>query len=103
MSSGQIGSAVRVQVLAHEVLLSRKRPEGLSAQNILPATVEHIARGEGPGILVRLRAGDDIFLARVTRRAAASMKLAPGMPCFAILKSMAVARDHVVAIPRDAG
>ncbi len=32
---------------------------------------------------------------RVTQRAAAAMNLAPGMACFAILKSMAVARDHV--------
>ncbi len=93
--SGEAGARVRVRVLAHEVLLSHARPEGLSAQNILPATVEHIAPGEGPGALVRLRAGDDILLARVTQRAAAAMNLAPGMACFAILKSMAVARDHV--------
>ncbi|HUG60878.1 MAG TPA: molybdenum ABC transporter ATP-binding protein [Methylomirabilota bacterium] len=94
---GERGAAVRVRILAHEVLLSLARPEGLSAQNILPATVEHIAPGEGPGALVRLRAGDDIILARVTQRAVESMKLAPGLPCFAVLKSMAVARDQVVA------
>ena len=94
---GEIGAGARVRVLAHEVLLSCTRPEGLSAQNILPATIEHIAPGEGPGVLVRLRVGNDTILARVTRRAAQSMDLSVGQPCFAILKSMAVARDHVMA------
>lgn len=94
---GERGEAVRVRVLAHEVLLSRSRPEGLSAQNILPAMIEHIALGEGPGALVRLRVGEDALLARITRRSADSMELAPGGACFAIIKSMAVARDHVTA------
>ncbi|MFN4015570.1 MAG: molybdenum ABC transporter ATP-binding protein [Reyranella sp.] len=96
---GEKGAAVRVRVLAHEVLLSRTRPEGLSAQNILPATVEHIALGEGPGALVRLCIGEETLLARVTQRAVESLGLAPDVACFAILKSMAVARDHVTATP----
>jgi molybdate transport system ATP-binding protein len=95
---GGIGTAVRVRVLAHEVLLSHTHPEGLSAQNILPATIEEISLGEGLGALVRLRAGEDTILARVTQRAAESMKLAPGMSCFAVLKSMAVARDQVMTV-----
>lgn len=95
---GEIGAAVRVLIVAHEILLSRTRPQDLSAQNILPATIEDITFGEGHGALVRLRACDDVLLARVTQRSADSMKLAPGMACFAIIKSMAVARDHVTAI-----
>lgn len=94
---GEKGAAVRVRILAHEILLSRQRPEGLSAQNILPAIIEHVALGEGPGALVRLRVGGDTLLARITQRAAENLELAPGLPCFAILKSMAVARDHVTA------
>ena len=92
---GEAGTRVRVRVSAHEVLLARTQPVGLSAQNILPATVEHIAFGDGPGALVRLRAGDEILLARVTRRAVEAMALVPEMRCFAVLKSMAVARDQV--------
>jgi molybdate transport system ATP-binding protein len=96
---GERGSPVRVRILAHEVLLARTRPEDLSAQNILPATVESITPGEGPGALVRLRVGGDTLLARITQRSADSMQLAPGVPCFAIVKSMAVARDHVTTAP----
>jgi molybdate transport system ATP-binding protein len=97
---GERGAAVRVRILAHEVLLSRTRPQDLSAQNILPAEVESITPGEGPGALVRLRVGGETLLARITQRSADSMKLAPGVSCFAIIKSMAVARDHVTAAPQ---
>jgi molybdate transport system ATP-binding protein len=93
---GAVGTRVRVRVLAHEVLLARTRPDGLSAQNILPAVVESIVMGEGPGAMVRLSAGEEVLLARLTRRAVDSLQLGPGTPCFAILKAMAVARDDVV-------
>jgi molybdate transport system ATP-binding protein len=89
------GAAVRLRIPAHEVLISRARPEGLSALNVLAATVEDVAYGEGPGALVRLRAGDDAILARITRRSAESLGLAPGAQCHVILKSMAIAREQV--------
>ncbi|MFN3746637.1 MAG: molybdenum ABC transporter ATP-binding protein [Hyphomicrobiaceae bacterium] len=97
---GERGASVRVRILAHEVLLSRTRPQDLSAQNILPAEVVSITPGEGPGALVRLRVGAETLLARITQRSADSLQLAPGVNCFAIIKSMAVARDHVTAAPQ---
>ena len=97
-----IGTVVRVRVLGHEVLLSRTPPQGLSALNVLPATVEEISQGEGPGALVRLRAGEDTILARITRRSVNSLELAPGASCYAILKSMAVARAQVFPPPAAA-
>lgn len=89
------GAALRVRILAHEVILSRDRPVGLSAQNILPAVVDRIVPGEGPGVVVHLSIGTDEVLARITRRAARDLELAVGQPCHVILKSMSVARDHV--------
>jgi len=92
---GAPGTSVRVRVMAHEVILSREAPVGLSALNILPATVIEVTAGDGPGAFVRLQLGQDAILVRVTRRSAMAMALAPGVACFAILKSMSVARDHV--------
>ncbi|HSF65401.1 MAG TPA: molybdenum ABC transporter ATP-binding protein [Paracoccaceae bacterium] len=100
---GAAGMAVRVRVLAHEVILSRTRPEGLSAQNILPVVVTRIVPGEGPGVIVHLAVGGDEILARITRRAADALALAPGLPAFAILKSMSVARNHVTAVAGTPG
>jgi molybdate transport system ATP-binding protein len=89
------GALLRVRIHAQDVILSRERPTGLSALNILPAIVTELRIGEGPGALVQLRAGDDLLLARVTRRSAGMLGLAVGTPVFAIVKSVSVARDDV--------
>jgi len=99
---GPPGTRLRVRVLAHEVILSRARPEGLSAQNILPATVTSLHQGDGPGVMVHLAIGADEIVARITRRAASAMQLASGDAVHVILKSMSVARDRI-ALAGQAG
>ncbi|ULB12454.1 molybdenum ABC transporter ATP-binding protein (plasmid) [Cereibacter azotoformans] len=96
------GASVRVRIMAHEVILSLAPPEGLSALNVLPAVVTDLAAGEGGGIFVRLQLGHDRILARITARSAAALALATGTACFAILKSMSVARDNVGATAEPA-
>ena len=67
----------------------------LSALNILPAVVVALKQGEGPGVIAQLRAGEDVILARLTRRSAEALDLAPGRSCHAIVKSVAVARGDI--------
>ncbi|MFP7569934.1 molybdenum ABC transporter ATP-binding protein [Marivita sp. S2033] len=89
------GAQLRVRILAHDVILSRTRPEGLSALNILPVRVLALRRGEGPGVIVQLEAGEDRLLARITRRSADAMGIAEGATCFAVMKSVAVSRTDI--------
>ncbi len=89
------GRQVRVRIMAHDVILSRHRPEGLSALNILSGTVRSVTAGDGPGAMVRVAIGEDEILARITRRSAEALGLAAGVECFAILKAMSVARGAV--------
>ena len=96
---GTPGTQVRVRIMAHEVILSRARPKGLSAQNILAGKVAQIVSGKGPAVTVHVHVGGHEILARITRRAAEQMALKRGDPVHAILKSMSVARDHVARIP----
>jgi len=103
---GAPGARLRVRIMAHEVILSRRYPEGLSAQNIIAGTIARIVPGAGPGVMVHIDVAGHEILARITRRAAGQMALAPGDTIHAILKSMSVARDHVARTPergRDAG
>lgn len=97
---GAVGSRMRVRIMAHEVILSRARPEGLSAQNILAGVVTRTLTGDGPAVMVHVAIGSDEIVARITRRAADSLALSPGDTVHVVLKSMSVARDHVAA---DAG
>ncbi|MBD3787964.1 MAG: molybdenum ABC transporter ATP-binding protein [Sphingomonadales bacterium] len=98
---GAPGTRVVVRIMAHEVILSRARPEGLSAQNILAGKVTRIVPGGGPGVMVHVAVGDHEILARITRRAAEQLHLQPGDTVHAILKSMSVARDHIARARDD--
>ena len=62
---------------------------------MLPARVKEVREGEGPGALVQLEAGDEIILARITRRSAAALELAPGREVHAVLKAVSVAKESV--------
>ena len=95
------GTRIRVRIMAHEVILSRARPEGLSAQNIIAGNVARLVEGRGPAVTVHVAVGTHEILARITRRAAAQMGLQPGDTVHAILKSMSVARDHVARARRS--
>jgi molybdate transport system ATP-binding protein len=86
-----VGALVRVRIAAHDVILSRERPVGLSALNILPGTVHEVRPGEGPGALVSIDTAAGRLLARVTRRSADRLGLAPGVTAHAVLKTVAIA------------
>ncbi|WP_291730192.1 molybdenum ABC transporter ATP-binding protein [Leisingera sp. F5] len=90
-----VGSVVRVRISAHEVILSGQRPEGLSALNILPGTVEHVRTGSGPGAMVSLQTPAGRVLARVTRRSAQTLGLEAGVACFAVVKTVSIAPEDI--------
>jgi len=92
---GRPGTHVRLRIMAREVILSRARPQGLSAQNILAGTVARIVPGESAWMMVHIAVGDREIIAQITRRAADEMRLAPGDNVHAILKSITVARDSL--------
>ncbi len=85
------GSHIRLRVLASDIILSLKAPDQLSAMNALPVTITDILFGQGPGAAIALDASGDRLLVRVTSRTVERLGLRPGLSCFAILKSMAVA------------
>ena len=85
-----VGARLRVRIAAQDIIIARTRPEDISALNILDATVEAVRPGEGPGAIVQLRSGGDLLLARITRRSAKTLALAPGQGVFAIVKSVSV-------------
>lgn len=86
----QTGAALRVRIHAQDVMIARERPNGLSALNILPATVQSVSTN-GAQSLVLLRVGTDPVLANITTRSATALGLQNGAECFAILKSVAIA------------
>lgn len=79
------GTRLRLRILAHEVILSRDVPQGLSALNVLPARVTQVSDG-----MVQLALGDERMLAQITPRSVQMLDLKPGTSCHAIVKSVSV-------------
>jgi molybdate transport system ATP-binding protein len=96
------GAILRVRVAAHDVILSRARPEGLSALNILPGVVHEVRPGEGPGAIVAIDTKAGRVLARITRRSAAALGLAPGIEVHAVIKTVSVAPSDIGAADQRA-
>ncbi len=94
-----LGASLRVRIAAQDVMIALQKPHGISALNILPATVVALRMGDGPGAMVQLRLGEDLLLARITQRSAVQLGLAVGAPVFAVLKSVAVAPGDIGAPP----
>lgn len=90
-----VGDELRIRIPAQEVILSDRKPDGLSALNVLEGRVDTIRAGEGPGAIVSVRTTAGMVLARITRRSVAALNLQPGMTCFAIVKTVALAPQDV--------
>lgn len=89
------GDKVRLRIRARDIVLATTAPQGLSALNTLPATVLDITPSGNGSMNVQLQCGSDRLLARITARSVRGLNLMPGTPCFAILKSIAVARRDI--------
>ncbi|HLM38225.1 MAG TPA: TOBE domain-containing protein, partial [Microvirga sp.] len=87
------GTGLRVRLRARDIILSLKRPEGLSALNVLPGTILSLGEGQGASLDVTLDCGGDGLVASVTRKSAGELGLRPGLPVHAIIKSIAFDRE----------
>lgn len=85
-----VGRRVRVRVLARDVSLA-EQPGTSSIQNVLRGQIDAIGDDEHPGLLlVRVKLGATVLLARLTKRAAASLGVTPGQAMWVQVKSVAL-------------
>lgn len=84
------GQAVRVAIPARDVVLAREAVVGSSVLNQIPVTVTETVEVGGAHLLVRMAAGGATLLARVTRRSARELGIAPGWTGWALVKSAAL-------------
>ncbi len=96
-----VGAEVRLRVRARDVSLATRRPEAISVRNILSGTVVEIAEDpETADAETLVDIGGGRLRARITRQSVADLRLAPGVPVYALVKSIAFDRDTLsVAAP----
>jgi molybdate transport system ATP-binding protein len=90
-SGHAIGQHVRIRILARDVSLALEKVVGTSILNCLSATVAELADETHPALtLVGLQVGRSRLLARLTRRSAAALELAPGKEVWVQIKAVAL-------------
>ena len=92
--AARVGAAVRVQLLARDIILATSRPENLSVRNVLTGAVVRLVADDDDTDLVYVDIGDGAcVLSRVTRSASISLGLRPGMAVWVLVKTVSI-RGH---------
>lgn len=85
------GSALRVRILASDVLVSLTPLAGISALNVLAGTIAEIATKNGGGAVdLRIDCNGELVVARLTTKSVAALALKPGSPVYAVIKSVSI-------------
>jgi molybdate transport system ATP-binding protein len=92
--AGQVGEAVRVRIRAREVSIALEPPRQISIQNILRGVIRDVDATHGDvNVSIAVGAAATVVLrARVTRRAARQLQLAPGQTVYALIKAVSLER-----------
>jgi molybdate transport system ATP-binding protein len=86
-----VGAKVRVRILARDVSIALAPVSGTSIQNCLSASISEMAGDGHPALcLIKLTLGPSPLLARLTRRSAVGLDLAPGQAVWVQIKAVAL-------------
>lgn len=87
----EVGSRLRLRVLARDVSIALNKHEDQSMLNLIPAGVVELAEQGRPGVvMVKLEVGETKILARLTARSVDKLQLVAGKPVWVQVKSVAV-------------
>jgi molybdate transport system ATP-binding protein len=88
-----VGSGVRVQLLARDIILATEPPHALSVRNSIEGIVTEITDDDDDAVLVRVDIGGDSVLSRVTKAAVDALKLQRGSRVWVLIKAVSL-RGH---------
>jgi molybdate transport system ATP-binding protein len=91
-----VGTALRVQLLARDIIVSTHIPQHLSVRNSLAGIVKSIHGDDDDSDLITIDIGAEEILARITKAATRELSLRPGIEAWALVKSVSL-RGHAFA------
>ena len=98
----EIGSRVRLRILARDVAIARERVEGISVINQIECCLVHVNKGPRSARLMLVPAGTDLHLtSRITNRSLKTLALEEGHRVYALIKAVAVKELVVTARTGD--
>ncbi|MBM0103314.1 molybdenum ABC transporter ATP-binding protein [Steroidobacter sp. S1-65] len=93
LREAKVGAAVRVQLLARDIILATSRPENLSVRNVMTGAVSRVVADDADTDLVYVDIGGALVLSRVTRAASIALELRTGLPIWVLVKTVSI-RGH---------
>ena len=98
-SSAAIGSQLRLQLLARDLILAVQEPRGLSVRNVLRGTVRNVSADDTGSDVVHVDLGGPLAIARVTHAATLELGLRNELPIWVLVKAVSI-RGHSFAAPK---
>jgi len=95
------GAALRVQLLARDIIVSTRLPDHLSVRNALAGRITAIQADDETSDLITIDIGGSRVMARITAAATAQLSLHTGMPVWALVKSVSL-RGQSFGAPKPA-
>ncbi len=89
------GQRVRVRIRARDIALATTRPQNVSLLNVLEGRLVELSTEAGAIVEARIQVGAVFLVARITRRSAQLLQLAPGQTVFALIKAVSMDRRSV--------
>lgn len=89
------GAKLRVQLLARDLIVATQAPQHLSVRNSLSGAVTAVMSDDEDSDLIDIDIGGTIIMARVTKAATRELGLAPGLPVWALVKTVSL-RPHPI-------
>jgi molybdate transport system ATP-binding protein len=95
------GARLRVQLLARDVIIATRAPQGLSVRNALAGSVVDISSDDAESDLIAVDVGGTRIMARITKEATRELGLAVGSSVWALVKSVSLRGHHYsTRVPR---
>lgn len=90
-----IGAKLGLRIRARDVMIAVRRPEGLSALNVLPGRIVSASASGSTQIQIEIACGQANILSRITRQSYDALGLAVGRDVFAVIKTVSFDRPNL--------
>jgi len=95
-ADASVGSRVRIQMLARDIIIATRPPVGLSVRNSLPGVIARIERDDDHADLIYVGIGNATVMARITRIATEALQLSAGSNVWVLIKAVSM-RGHALS------
>ena len=90
-----VGTPIRVQIKARDVMISLQRPVNISALNVFAMKITEMRAAAGGMMDIKLDCNGTALTSRITGKSAGLLGLEIGKPVFAVVKSVAFDRQRL--------